>query len=260
MRSTTSSTRSQGTAPRSRSSTSNVHAFGRLRAAGRASGLSHSGRWLGGAGRLPPWLRSIETQCSPRRAQGRRGPTGRACSPIGSRSTRSTAIARFAEVDAHANQLVRALRARGVEAGDGLALHVRRTGPSSWKRRRPSTRSGMRLTTVNWHLTGEEAGYIVDDCEATVFVADAKFAAAAEEAADGRAPAEGEDRDRRRHSRASSAGTTCSASTTARRSRIPPSAARCSTRRARPGGPRACAVWPTVPRSPLARDRIALRP
>ncbi|MET1002644.1 MAG: AMP-binding protein, partial [Acidimicrobiia bacterium] len=88
----------------------------------------------------------------------------------------------FAEVDAHANQLVRALRARGIEAGDGLALMcVNR--PEFVEAAGASTRSGMRLTTVNWHLTGEEAGYIVDDCEATVFVADATFAAAAEEAA-----------------------------------------------------------------------------
>ena len=27
-------------------------------------------------------------------------------------------------------------------------------------------RGGFRLTTVNWHLTGEEAAYIVTDCEA----------------------------------------------------------------------------------------------
>jgi long-chain acyl-CoA synthetase len=88
----------------------------------------------------------------------------------------------FAELDAHANQLVRALRARGVEAGEGLALMcVNR--PEFVEAAGASTRSGMRLTTVNWHLTGEEAGYIVDDCEATVFVADAKFAVAAEEAA-----------------------------------------------------------------------------
>ena len=45
-------------------------------------------------------------------------------------------------------------------------------------------RAGLRLTTINWHLTGDEAGYIVDDCEATAFVADARFADAAVGAAD----------------------------------------------------------------------------
>ena len=90
------------------------------------------------------------------------------------------ATARFAEVDAHANQLVRALRARGVAGRRRRRAAVRRTGPSSSRPSAPSQRAGLRLTTINWHLTGEEAGYIVDDCEATAFVADARFADAAE--------------------------------------------------------------------------------
>ena len=31
-------------------------------------------------------------------------------------------------------------------------------------------RTGLRLTPINWHLTGEEAGYIVANCEAKAFV------------------------------------------------------------------------------------------
>jgi long-chain acyl-CoA synthetase len=87
------------------------------------------------------------------------------------------------ELNAHANQLVRALRARGVQAGDGVALMCsnRPEFVETWIAAR---RAGLRLTTVNWHLTGEEAGYIVDDSEATAFVADARFAAAAHAAAD----------------------------------------------------------------------------
>ncbi|MDZ7733629.1 MAG: AMP-binding protein [Acidimicrobiia bacterium] len=42
---------------------------------------------------------------------------------------------------------------------------------------------GCRVTPVNWHLTGEEAGYIVADCEAKAFVADARFAGSAASAA-----------------------------------------------------------------------------
>jgi long-chain acyl-CoA synthetase len=88
----------------------------------------------------------------------------------------------LAAVDAHANQLVRALRARGVEAGDGLAL-LCSNRPEFVETSAAVQRSGLRLTTINWHLTGEEAGYIVDDCEATAFVADARFADVAAEAA-----------------------------------------------------------------------------
>jgi long-chain acyl-CoA synthetase len=88
----------------------------------------------------------------------------------------------LAEVDAHANQLVGALRARGVDAGEGIAL-LCANRPEFVETAAAAQRSGLRLTTVNWHLTGDEAGYIVDDCEATAFVADARFATAAAEAA-----------------------------------------------------------------------------
>jgi long-chain acyl-CoA synthetase len=89
----------------------------------------------------------------------------------------------WAELNANANRLVRALRARGVQAGDGLALMCSNR-PEFFETYAAALRGGFRLTTVNWHLTGEEAGYIVDDCEATAFVADARFAETAGGAAD----------------------------------------------------------------------------
>jgi long-chain acyl-CoA synthetase len=92
----------------------------------------------------------------------------------------------LAAVDGHANQLARALHARGVEAGDGIAL-LCANRPEFVEASATAQRTGLRLTTINWHLTGQEAGYIVDDCEATAFVADARFADAAHEAA-ARAP------------------------------------------------------------------------
>ena len=88
----------------------------------------------------------------------------------------------FAEVDADANRLVRALRARGVQAGDGVAV-LCANRPEFPETVVAVRRAGYRLTTINWHLTGEEAGYIVDDCDATAFVADAQFVDAAVQAA-----------------------------------------------------------------------------
>src|SRR5262249_35615788 len=87
-----------------------------------------------------------------------------------------------AEANANANRLVRALRARGVQAGDGIALMCANR-PEFLETVAAARRSGLRLTTINWHLTGDEAGYIVDDCEATAFVADARFADVARRAA-----------------------------------------------------------------------------
>jgi long-chain acyl-CoA synthetase len=89
----------------------------------------------------------------------------------------------FAEIDANANRLVRALRAQGVQAGDGVAL-LCSNRPEFVETVVAVRRAGLRLTTINWHLTGEEAGYIVDDCDATAFVADARFAEAAGGAAE----------------------------------------------------------------------------
>ncbi|HTK15358.1 MAG TPA: AMP-binding protein, partial [Acidimicrobiia bacterium] len=88
----------------------------------------------------------------------------------------------FAEVDANANRLVRALRARGVQTGDGVAV-LCSNRPEFLEAVVAVRRAGLRLTTINWHLTGDEAGYIVDDCDATAFVADARYAEAAAGAA-----------------------------------------------------------------------------
>jgi long-chain acyl-CoA synthetase len=80
----------------------------------------------------------------------------------------------FAELNANANRLVRALRERGVAAGDGLALMVSNR-PEFAEVLAAAQRSGLRTTPINWHLRADEAAYIVGDCQARVFVADARF-------------------------------------------------------------------------------------
>ncbi len=92
----------------------------------------------------------------------------------------------FAELNANANRLVRALRARGLRAGDGAALMCANR-PEFPEVVAAVQRSGIRLTPINWHLTAEEAAYILGDCEAKAFVADARFAEVAAAAA-GRSP------------------------------------------------------------------------
>ena len=144
-----------------------------------------------------------------------------------------------AEANANANRLVRALRARGVKAGDGIALMCSNR-PEFVETVAAAQRAGLRLTTVNWHLTGDEAGYIVDDCEATAFVADARVRGASP----ARPPT-------------SRRGCACGSRSAARSTASsdwddvlapepgadiddPSSAARCSTRRARPADRRVC--------------------
>jgi long-chain acyl-CoA synthetase len=87
----------------------------------------------------------------------------------------------YNELNANANRLVRALRARGLREGDGVALMCANR-PEFVETLAATQRAGLRLTTINWHLTGDEAGYIVDDSEAKAFVADERFASPARRA------------------------------------------------------------------------------
>jgi long-chain acyl-CoA synthetase len=89
----------------------------------------------------------------------------------------------FNQLNANANRLARALRARGLQTGDGVAL-MSANRPEFAETLAAVQRAGWRVTTINWHLTGDEAGYIVDDCGAKAFFAHARFAAAARRAAD----------------------------------------------------------------------------
>jgi len=88
----------------------------------------------------------------------------------------------YGELNRRANQLARVLRERGVAAGDGLALMCSNR-PEFVEVYAACLRSGLRMTTVNWHLTADEAGYIIGDCEAKAVVADARFSEVAAAAA-----------------------------------------------------------------------------
>jgi long-chain acyl-CoA synthetase len=88
----------------------------------------------------------------------------------------------WAELDARTNQLVRAMRAHGIEPGQSIAL-VCSNRPEWVEVYVASLRNGLRLTPINWHLSAEEIAYIVNDCEATIFVGDERFAKTCAEAA-----------------------------------------------------------------------------
>jgi long-chain acyl-CoA synthetase len=77
----------------------------------------------------------------------------------------------FSALDRRADQLVRALRDRGLAAGDAVAL-VCRNRPEFVEVWAACRRGGFTLTPVNWHLTADEIAYIVEDCGARVLVVD----------------------------------------------------------------------------------------
>ncbi len=80
----------------------------------------------------------------------------------------------YEDLNHNINRLARALRARGLQAGDSLALMCTNV-PEFLEVLYASQRIGLRLTPINWHLTGEEAGYIIDNCEAKAFVCSAQL-------------------------------------------------------------------------------------
>jgi long-chain acyl-CoA synthetase len=94
-------------------------------------------------------------------------------SPLGNRS--------FGALNSKANQLARALRQSGLQPNDSVAmLLVNR--PEFLEVYYACLRAGFRITPINWHLTGDNASYIVANCEAKAFIADIRCAESAIEA------------------------------------------------------------------------------
>ena len=88
----------------------------------------------------------------------------------------------YATLNAKANQLVRALRRAGLKPGDAVAL-LCSNRPEFVETCIACSRGGFRLTPINWHLSGEEIGYIVENCDAKAFIVDGHFAENATHAA-----------------------------------------------------------------------------
>ena len=173
----------------------------------------------------------------------RSGRSGPSSSRTGSRSTRRTATARWPRSMPTPTSSRAHCSARGVGAGDGIAL-LCGNRPEFVETSATAQRAGLRLTTINWHLTGDEAGYIVDDCEATAFVADRALRGLRDRRGRARAAVEGEVRGRRRHPGIRALGRCARRARRRRARRSRRSAARCCTRRARRAAPRAYAGTP----------------
>lgn len=86
-------------------------------------------------------------------------------SPMGQRT--------FAELNARANQLARVLRDAGLKPDDGVAMLLTNR-PEFMEVYYACMRAGFRVTPINWHLTGDNASYIVGNCEAKAFIADVR--------------------------------------------------------------------------------------
>jgi len=74
-----------------------------------------------------------------------------------------------------ANQLTHALRARGLQPGDGIASLLP-NGAAPVELYLAALQAGWYLTPINWHFTAPEAAYIAADCGAKAFFAAEQFA------------------------------------------------------------------------------------
>jgi acyl-CoA synthetase (AMP-forming)/AMP-acid ligase II len=80
----------------------------------------------------------------------------------------------YGEIDVRARRLARVLRDRGVRTGGHLAVLVDNQ-PEFYDAVWAAMYTGLYVTPINWHLTADEAGYIVGNCDAETLVATARL-------------------------------------------------------------------------------------
>ena len=82
----------------------------------------------------------------------------------------------YAELNGMTNRLVRALRARGLKAGDGVCLTCSNRPEFAvvWA---ACMRAGWVITPINWHLKQDDLLYIVENSQARALIAEDRAAA-----------------------------------------------------------------------------------
>ncbi|HXZ71962.1 MAG TPA: AMP-binding protein, partial [Streptosporangiaceae bacterium] len=84
---------------------------------------------------------------------------------------------------ARVNQLTHGLRARGLQAGDGVAV-LAPNGVAPLEVYLAALQAGWYVTPINWHFTTPEIAHIVRDSEAKAFVVHERFGPAGARAAE----------------------------------------------------------------------------
>ena len=87
----------------------------------------------------------------------------------------------FRQLEARANQLSNALRSLGLGPDDHVAI-LMNNEPAWIELFLATLQTGIYLTPINYHLTGPEVAYIVKDCGAKAFFANARYAEVASRA------------------------------------------------------------------------------
>src|SRR5579859_7070881 len=80
-----------------------------------------------------------------------------------------------ADLQAQVNRLSRGLQSLGLRRGDSIAAMLPNS-PAAWEVFLAMQQVGLYLTPINFHLVGPEIAYILQDCEAQVFIVHAQYA------------------------------------------------------------------------------------
>jgi long-chain acyl-CoA synthetase len=83
----------------------------------------------------------------------------------------------YGELAATADRFGRGLRGLGLDAGDTVVMLLP-NGADLLAGYFAALETGLYVVPVNWHLTGAELAYILNDCDAKAFIAHERFAAA----------------------------------------------------------------------------------
>jgi acyl-CoA synthetase (AMP-forming)/AMP-acid ligase II len=84
-------------------------------------------------------------------------------------------VVTYGELDARINRLAHLLREHRLSAGDRMAV-LMDNDPRFLEIAWAAQLSGLYYTAINWHLTADEAAYIVNDSEARVLIATERLA------------------------------------------------------------------------------------
>jgi len=95
----------------------------------------------------------------------------------------SGAMVTYRELEERSARLAHLLRGRGLREGDNVAI-LAENHPRFLEVFWAAIRSGLYLTGINWHLTPEEAAYLVQDAGSKALVTTARLAPAATAIAD----------------------------------------------------------------------------
>jgi len=84
-------------------------------------------------------------------------------------------IVTYAELEAASNRLAHLFRRQGLRPGGHIAVLLDNT-PRFLEVAWAGIRAGLYVTPINWHLGPEEAGYIIEDCDASALITSSRFA------------------------------------------------------------------------------------